>query len=116
MALMVSMAGPARTWSVKYRCIIVFGHGMFVIAVNLLAAAPDSIIFVFLAWEVVAPLAADGTTLLVKVAAVVRRRVLLRMGSGGPSFTVAAALDCAAMLLLLGPHLRLMLLSTIFVD
>ena len=59
MALIVSMAGSARTWSVKYRRIIVFGHGMFVIAVNLLAAAPDSIVFVFLAWEVVAPLAAD---------------------------------------------------------
>ena len=37
------------------------------------------------------------------------------MGPSGPPFTVAAALDCAAMLLLLGPHLRLMLLSAIFV-
>lgn len=58
MALTVSMAGSAWTWSVKYRRIIVFGHGMFGIAVNLLAAAPDSIVFVFLARKVTALLAA----------------------------------------------------------
>ena len=59
MALIVSMAGTAGTWSVKYRHIMVFGYGMFIIRVNLFAATPDSIVFIFLDSKVVAPLAAN---------------------------------------------------------